>query len=295
LAEAQSVVKDDIFNQPYTAETSTNVFLTEPGAEEKMPNMDHIIARYPATEIHAVNDKGDVVGCLAQSEQDTKKAFLYTKGSLINLGTISGGNSYPAGACAYDVNNSQEVTGAFYVAEGQTHAFRWSQGVAKDLGTLPGAAQSYGDAINNRGQVVGYARFSGGAVGAKILTVPVLWEKDSIISLGCVGDAERRCEGWAHDINDHGQIVGNTDGGAFVWQNGKMYSLLDLFNEQGHYDSITETNYIDNERVVRARGRRSNKYFFDQGIKDFSADDKYYDPHLQLPEDVATLAKKTNK
>jgi probable HAF family extracellular repeat protein len=38
-----------------------------------------------------------------------------------------------------------------------THAFRWENGVSTDLGALPGGENSFGQAINSRGTIIGLA------------------------------------------------------------------------------------------------------------------------------------------
>ena len=50
-------------------------------------------------------------------------------------------------------------TGYSTNAAGNVHAVTWANysSAPQDLGTLPGGTQSYGQAINSSGQVVGYA------------------------------------------------------------------------------------------------------------------------------------------
>ena len=80
-----------------------------------------------------------------------------------------------------------------YLAGGNTtHAFLYSSGVMKDLGTLPGGGQSEAHDINSSGQVVGYSLngflYSGG----------VMKDVDNPPSLFSVADG----------INASGQVVG---------------------------------------------------------------------------------------
>ena len=55
------------------------------------------------------------------------------------------------------INASGRVAGTALALDGNYHAFLWSHGQMQDLGTLPGANSSQGNAINNAGQVVGTA------------------------------------------------------------------------------------------------------------------------------------------
>ncbi|MBD1920212.1 DUF3466 family protein [Microcoleus sp. FACHB-831] len=121
-----------------------------------------------------------------------------------------------------------------------------------DLGTL-GGEESYANAINNSGQVVGWSYTSSGAQRG------FLWENNAMTNLGTLpgGNASEARSinnngdivGWsttasdqqhavlwpengqiqdidptssisqANDINDNGQVVGGSDGRAFIWSN----------------------------------------------------------------------------
>ena len=92
------------------------------------------------------------------------------------LGTIGGNGSY-----AWAINASGEVTGSSYYAiwippypgpnESKWHAFAYSGGVMRDLGSL-GGPSSAGTAINDSGQIAG---FSSIFVGQQFQNHPVLF------------------------------------------------------------------------------------------------------------------------
>lgn len=102
--------------------------------------------------VNAINDFGQAVGstgsCVANPEAH---AVLWDHGKVINLGGLGGVSSNTSG-----INDLGEVTGESDLAGDQTyHAYLWKGGVMHDLGTLPGDSLSFGNAINNLGQIVG--------------------------------------------------------------------------------------------------------------------------------------------
>jgi probable HAF family extracellular repeat protein len=98
-----------------------------------------------------------------------------------------------------------------------------------DLGTL-GGESSCALAINERGQVVGWAETVSGQRHA------VLWDHGEVLDLGLLPGAARS-EAW--DINDEGLIVGvavahpERTERAFVWHDGKVTELQSLAGPRG--------------------------------------------------------------
>jgi probable HAF family extracellular repeat protein len=89
-----------------------------------------------------------------------------------------------------------------------------------DLGTLGGTI-GFGNAVNNRGQVVGFSDVAG-----DVANHAFIWERGVLTDMGTLGGVNS----FANWINDAGQVVGISqlpDGThhAFVWWNGKMTDL----------------------------------------------------------------------
>src|SRR4051812_30684197 len=93
-----------------------------------------------SSQAYGINQSGKVVGAAAVAS-GALHAFLYSNGSMTDLGTLGGGTSSIAKA----INDSGVVVGV----ANNTSAFRWEAG---PLTGIPG--QSDATAINSAGQIV---------------------------------------------------------------------------------------------------------------------------------------------
>ena len=123
---------------------------------------------------------------------------------------------------AFDVNAAGQVVGVAATAAGTAHAFLYSNGAIKDLGTL-GGSDSCAYGINNRGQVVGGSDTATGRCRAFLYTGGTM--KD----LGALGGSASV----AYGINDAGQVVGVSQdsrgiGHAFLYASGRMADVGSL-------------------------------------------------------------------
>ncbi len=105
-----------------------------------------------------INNSGVVVGSSGPA-QDVLHGFAWSNGTMTDLGTLGGIYSQ-----AWAINNSGQITGVAYLANGGQHAFITTVGgTMKDLGVIaelggnPAYAWSWGFAINDSGVVVGQA------------------------------------------------------------------------------------------------------------------------------------------
>jgi probable HAF family extracellular repeat protein len=152
---------------------------------------------------YGINNNGEVVG----QNNITEHAFLYSAGQMIDLGTLGGFSSWATG-----INNNGQVVGYSNGKSGVgTHAYIYTAGVMTDLGTLVGGSYSYGDGINSSGQIVGYANDRSGAQHAFLYSGGIMTDlNDLIISNSGVTLTE------ATAINDNGQIAANNGTSAFL-------------------------------------------------------------------------------
>ena len=123
-----------------------------------------------------------------------------------------------------------------------SHAFAWSNGYLKDLGTLQGGNFSFASSINQHGLTAGVSENgqTDPATGNPEFHA-VVWEGGRIRDLGTLGGTSS----FAGTVNNLGQVAGNalnaipdqysmlgsgsqttmTQTRAFLWQNGNMHDL----------------------------------------------------------------------
>ena len=106
-----------------------------------------------------INDFGEVVGWFGFNPGS--RAFLYSNGKATELPDLSsydqGGYSSPS-----RINNEHQIVGTSYDTNGDTRAVLWQNGTITDLGTLGGPLAA-AEAINGKGQIVGWAATNTGA------------------------------------------------------------------------------------------------------------------------------------
>jgi len=217
-----------------------------------------------------MNNSGEIVGSSATSitpgpfGAPPQAPFLWRNGEMLNLGTLGG--KFGSGAA---INEQGDVVGAssiapqpfacqFYYLSSGCHAFFWSHGRMKDLGTL-GGSSSAAEEINNCGEAAGFSAIPGDAFFHAFA-----WKHNTMIDLGTIGaDNYSRAFG----MNDKGQIVGQSwlwDGQntvashAFLWNGGgSMIDLNTLVTNHTDLD-LTEANAITDRGWIVANGHLAN-------------------------------------
>ena len=170
------------------------------------------------------NDQGQVVGNVETCNFSGARAYLWENNKVINMGALEGLVLAPVA-----INNKGQATGtAFDPATNINHGFLWQDGVASDLGSLPGDPQVHGNAINDRGQITGQTC----DVTESTCTV-FLWQKGVMTDLNSVVPADTSLDIVdPSGINSRGEIVGL----AIEKATGQLHAFLAIPCDEEHAD-----------------------------------------------------------
>ena len=167
---------------------------------------------------YGINDNGQIDGFSTLPGDNVVHSFLYNHGAMTDLGTLGGPNSQSFA----NLNNATQVAGYAETSISDPNGedfcgfgtnliclgFVWQNGIMTPLNTL-GGSNSQAAAINNRGQVAGYAETGTADPNCPPPQVsqfrPVTWSSGHIQQLPLYpGDTE----GAAFWINNEGDTVG---------------------------------------------------------------------------------------
>lgn len=224
-----------------------------------------------------LSDRGTAVGFANAAEPDpfnpfcaapncfAAHAFRVHRGEVSDLGTLPGGiNSQANWISANGLIAGLSETGEFnpFVAGfPELRAVLWRHGQIVDLGTLPdNGFGSIANAVNNRGQAVGFALntvpdpfsfFLSGLPGAT-QTRAFLWQDGVMQDLGTLGGPDAI----AGFINDRGEVTGpsytriDPATGApgavhpFLWKGGSMIDLGSLGGTDSEPTALNERGEV---------------------------------------------------
>ena len=182
---------------------------------------------------HAINDRGEVVGSslLAnrnkQGDYTSEHAFLWRNGRLRDIGTLGGLNSRavainPQGLIIGESETTnKQPSGWPYTYPGKL-AFVWSQGHMRRLSL--GGMDSWTEAINARGQVIGWSQLKERDSKGHTIYHAFVWQRGRIRDIGRPG---------TQVINDRGQIFGSTGRSWSLLENGRVSPLADCLSRSG--------------------------------------------------------------
>lgn len=131
------------------------VALAVPFAAHADPTYSITVVGAAGSTATDINNVGQMVGWFAAGAS-AEHGFLYSSGTLTDLGTLGGTNSH-----ANALNDPGQVVGYADTSADGRRAFLYSAGAMTNLGTI-GQAYSSANGINNAGAVVGMGRDASG-------------------------------------------------------------------------------------------------------------------------------------
>lgn len=183
----------------------------------------------------AINNNGQITGQVIGVTGS--RAFLNSNGQMTDIGTL-GGKS----AGGVDINEQGQITGWTTTADSKQHAFFYSNGTMTDLDPSGKFSLSFGNAINDHGQIVG------GAGGSAFL-----YSNGQMINIGPLGVLSM-----ATDINNNGQVIGGSaldydDAfylNPFFYDKGVTVGLNSLLIDSTTWKVSHSTAISDNGQIV---------------------------------------------
>jgi probable HAF family extracellular repeat protein len=197
-----------------------------------------------------INDRRQITGTIADAS-GTDRMFLWQDGRFTFFNAPDGLHGNPIG-----INNRGEVLGSLTDTNWSVrHGFVWRAGRMTILKPLGGTVLEP-RAINDRGQVAGYTAVPGSEVRH-----PFLWQDGRMRDL-MAGRPD--VSGYAWDLNNAGEVVGNIGDRAVVWRGGRTvdpavpgrYSDARDINERGDVTGWTISGEPARIHVFRRRDGR---------------------------------------
>jgi probable HAF family extracellular repeat protein len=187
--------------------------MASPPAPASAPSPAHTVYRVIPLSAAAFSGEINARGQVAFTDNladGTQRARFYDGSVVRDIGTFGGPRSV-----ARALNDLGQVTGLADInAEGNFHAFRWSQATGLVDLSRPGQGNSSGIDINNKGQVAGLAVFD---AASGELARAFRWSPSTgMLDLGSFGGIS-----FGQGINEAGTVIGESEvdnGGPFSQQ-----------------------------------------------------------------------------
>jgi probable HAF family extracellular repeat protein len=97
-----------------------------------------------------LNEAGEVACTSTLEGDEARHAFLWSHGTLTDLGTLGGSISE-----ALAINNRTQIVGRARLSNEIRHPFSWQRGEMTDLGVVAPCIRGTAFGVNNGGQIVG--------------------------------------------------------------------------------------------------------------------------------------------
>jgi probable HAF family extracellular repeat protein len=201
----------DTVANPSTGYPTTHAFLWKNGSMRDLGTLGGTQVRPGSLSNgpwgHVLNERGQAIGTSTLADDETRHAFLWDKGHMIDLGTLGGNNSEPLA-----INELGWVVGRSddSAASPHQHAVLWFNGTSKmDLGVVAPCLNSAATSVNSGGEVVGGQNHCTDDPGDPGFESAFMWRPGkAIVDINSlVVPASDMHVAWATGINDKGEIA----------------------------------------------------------------------------------------
>jgi probable HAF family extracellular repeat protein len=207
------------------------------------------------TEFTDINNAGytTAIGTIAGSPEGARSFLRSPKGKFTDIGFLPFENPL---TFAFALNNRNQITGQsgpLMFPDQPLRAFIWTKGVMRDLGDL-GTEPNAGLAINDRGQITGFASLP---VGFRS-RVAFLYTNGRLVAIGPV-TANSFSSGTG--INNLGHVVGTSnDLSGFIYRGKRRQSLNSLIDPRLGWDIRTPQAINDAGQIAATAFRKGVQY-----------------------------------
>lgn len=233
-----------------------------------------------AFDARKINNNGRIAG-VSQTDALTH-VLQYRDGALTDLGAIQG-------FAGFGLNDANQLTGV----SGDPvygHATVYDNGSMTDLGVLPGHGASVGIAINNRGQVTGnsYPVYTDGFHLVYGQPQGFIYSNGVMTNLGTLGSSRSI----AANLNNSGQVVGNSEtkdiagqegnfvSRAFLYGEGRMNNLGNIYEGKSSANDINDFGQVVGNIMVLSR----TDAMYTESVPFLYSDGRMIDLNRLLPE-----------
>jgi probable HAF family extracellular repeat protein len=201
---------------------------------------------------YGINDAGTIVGWFNRAD-GSEGSFIVRDGKMKDLDPKASRSQAQAINASGQVTGTRQGPGAT-----ESHAYLFTAGKFKDLGTL-GGSYSIGHALNSNGHVAGESSLATHH-GTGHASRAFLWDGRKMKKLGTLPGAGNS---WATGINDSEQVVGIATvpkhlPRVWVWIEGTMYDLATVLDGTSGNWQFYDIGGINNAGQIVGRATPDN-------------------------------------
>jgi probable HAF family extracellular repeat protein len=219
----------------------------------------HDIGTIPGRDIDYtdINNAGYITayGALTDTFEGAHAFLRAPDGTFQDIGALPFDNPMTAALALNKQNQIAGFSGPLTFPDQPWRAITWRMGVMQDLGDF-GMDPNVGQAINDCGQITGYASLTTGFRNE----VAFIWTHGRMVNIDGRPDTEERYSA-GYGINCHGHVVGTSNHlSGFIYRGRRMQSLNALIDPTLGWDVFLPKAINDSGQIAASAYRRGVRY-----------------------------------